>query len=126
MFQTELTPSQVVAQKYNSTAQTYSNIPGAVITNTTLNGKHALQLTYTITDGGPLDEDGAINGVIVDPVGLAQINSTATSAATAPSTGYGEPGSKTPIITTSLSVGTLVIGAALRNAARRPKNAKRK
>lgn len=126
IFQTELTPSQVVAQKYNSSTQAYSDIPSAVITDTTLNGKHALQLTYTVTDGGPLDEDGAINGVIVDPVGLAQINGTATSAATAPSTGYGEPGSKTPILIALLSAGALVIGAALHNADRRPKNAERK
>jgi N-acetylneuraminic acid mutarotase len=118
VFQTDLTPSQVVAQKYNNTSQTYSDIPGAVVTDTTLNGKHALQLTYTITDGGPLDEDGALNGVVVDPVGLAQISHT-SAYATAPSTGYGNPGSKTPVLITALSASALVAGTVLQSAHRR-------
>ncbi|EED36388.1 conserved hypothetical protein [Luminiphilus syltensis NOR5-1B] len=29
-------------------------------------------VSYSMTDGGPLDEDGAVNGVIVDPSGAAQ------------------------------------------------------
>lgn len=120
-YQTELTPSQVVAQKYNSTTQTYSDIPGALITNTTLDGKHALQLTYLLTDGGSLDEDGAINGIIVDPVGLGRISSIVPL--TAPSTGYGEPGGKTPALITALSVGAVAIGAVLRSIYRRGENA---
>ena len=28
-------------------------------------------VSYAITDGGPLDEDGALNGAIVDPVVVA-------------------------------------------------------
>ena len=79
IFQTTLTPSQVIARKYNPNTKTYMNIPGASITQSTLNGNAALNLTYTIADGGPLDEDGSVNGVIVDPVGLAEVVPTATS-----------------------------------------------
>ncbi|MBP9739007.1 LPXTG cell wall anchor domain-containing protein, partial [Candidatus Saccharibacteria bacterium] len=43
---------------------------GAVITETTIEGQHALKVTYTITDNGQLDLDPA-TGKIVDPVGLA-------------------------------------------------------
>ncbi|MFO0955233.1 MAG: choice-of-anchor U domain-containing protein [Candidatus Saccharibacteria bacterium] len=78
-FETDLLPNQVTARKYHSSVQTFSDIPGAVITETTLNGHHALKLTYSITDGGSLDDDGAENGIIVDPVGLA---TTASSTGT--------------------------------------------
>ncbi len=108
-FKTGLTPDQVVARKYNSTTHIYSDIPGAVIADTTLSGEHALRLTYTIADGGPLDEDGEVNGVIIDPVGLAQVNGTA-----APNTGYGKPVSNGPFIVAFLAAGVLAISIALR------------
>lgn len=114
-FQTDLKPNQVVARKYNPTTKVFSDIPGAVITETSLNGKHALNVTYSITDGGPLDEDGVLNGVIVDPVGLAQINSTSV---TAPSTGHGSPASKDPLIIVSISAGAFIIGSAMLLTAR--------
>jgi hypothetical protein len=71
VFQSNLSPSQVAPRKYNASTKTYSFIPGASVTATTLNGSPALLLTYNVTDGGVLDEDGLKNGVIVDPVGLA-------------------------------------------------------
>ncbi len=69
-FVTDLKPDQVIARKYNSTNQTYFNIQNATITQTTHQGKSALQLTYTIEDNGALDLDPA-TGSIKDPVGLA-------------------------------------------------------
>ncbi len=69
-FVTNLKPSQVVARKYNPNTKTYANIEGATITETTYQGLHALAVTYTIVDNGPLDLDPASNK-IVDPVGLA-------------------------------------------------------
>lgn len=82
-FQTDLRPADVVARKYNSITQTYNTISGATITETIVDGQHALQLSYNVTDGGPLDEDGVANGVIVDPVGLG------TLTIGAPNTGIG-------------------------------------
>lgn len=112
-FQTTLTPSQVVARKYNATTKTYTDIPGATITETTLNGQPALNVSYSITDGGPLDEDGVVNGVIVDPVGLAQIAaSSTTNTTTAPNTGYGTPQqSDRPAIFMAIT-GAAMVGAA--------------
>lgn len=72
-FVTDLKPSQAVARKYNPTTQTYFDIPGAVITETTLEGQHALMVTYTITDNGQLDLDPT-SGKIIDPVGLATLS----------------------------------------------------
>lgn len=70
-FQTDLKPNQVTARKYNTATKQYSTVPGATVTETTMNGNHALALSYSITDGGALDQDGSVNGVIVDSVGLA-------------------------------------------------------
>ncbi|HSW79955.1 MAG TPA: choice-of-anchor U domain-containing protein [Candidatus Saccharimonadales bacterium] len=88
-FVTDLKTTDVTARDYNTATGKWITIPGAVITDTTVNGHHALLLTYTITDNGSLDSNPAL-GVVSDPVGLAQ-------TAGAPNTGYGKPTSSTPI-----------------------------
>lgn len=75
-FQTDLAADEVTPRKFNSSTEAYSDIPGTTITETTWGGQPALQLSYTVEDGGDLDEDGEVNGTIVDPVGLATIPST--------------------------------------------------
>jgi sugar lactone lactonase YvrE len=50
---------------------TYSDLPEATKTQITLGGLPTVKVTYNITDGGELDEDGLANGEIVDPIGLA-------------------------------------------------------
>jgi hypothetical protein len=40
-----------------------------------ISGTNPLIATYTVTDGSTLDEDGSLNGIIVDPVGLAVADS---------------------------------------------------
>jgi hypothetical protein len=67
-----LTNTNLVLRKYNPNTQTYVNVPGASVTNTTISGQPVVEATYSITDGGPLDEDSTANGIIVDPVGLAE------------------------------------------------------
>ncbi len=64
-------PSDYIARKYKTNTQTYLDVPGSVITREDYNGKSMLKLTYQITDGGILDQDGAVNGTVIDPVGLA-------------------------------------------------------
>ena len=49
----------------------------------TIDGQSVLKATYSITDGGALDQDGLADGTITDPVGLA------TVAVNAPNTGLG-------------------------------------
>ena len=111
-FQTNLSPSQVAARKYNASTSQYINIPNATITQTTLNGQPALQLSYNVTDGGPLDEDGAANGTIVDPVGVGGDYSTTSTSA--PDTGYGAPGSSRLLGSAASIVGAIMaIGAGL-------------
>lgn len=59
----------------------YSNVPGAVLGTATVGSTQVTTLTYTVTDGGELDDDGLVNGVIVDPAGPAVL------AVTSPDTG---------------------------------------
>lgn len=65
-------PDKVLARKYNPDSNGFTTIAQASKSVTTLGGDSALKITYTIIDGGELDQDGVANGVIVDPVGLAQ------------------------------------------------------
>ena len=77
-FETDLKPNQVTPRKYNPNSKTYTDLPSsanAVVTETTINNKHHLTLTYTLIDNGELDLDPAA-GTISDPVGLAVSNST--------------------------------------------------
>lgn len=50
-----------VTQLWKDTGGTWAQVPGAVISGTTV--------TYQVTDGGALDDDGEANSYIVDPVG---------------------------------------------------------
>lgn len=43
----------------------------ATVQQSSIGGSSALLLSFDITDGGALDNDGVANGVIVDPTGLA-------------------------------------------------------
>ncbi len=82
-FQSDLSPSDVVARKYNATNHTFTTIPGFSVSQTTSDGKPALAISYDITDGGPFDQDGLANGTIVDPAGMAK------AVISAPNTGLG-------------------------------------
>ncbi|RTK95090.1 LamG domain-containing protein [Candidatus Saccharibacteria bacterium] len=67
-----ISPSNLTLRKYNPNTRAYFTIANATITTEIIYGQQALLVTYEIEDGGPLDVDGTVNGVIVDPAGLAQ------------------------------------------------------
>jgi hypothetical protein len=93
--------SGLIMRKYNTNAKTYGTVPGAVFSNVTIGGQQATKVTYSLTDGGSLDEDRLVNGAIVDPAGPAL-----ATAANTPDTGYGAPG-RLDSLTTSLGVITV-------------------
>lgn len=70
-------PSEYVLRKFNDVNDTYRDVPGSTISSQIVGDTPALVSTYSITDGGDLDDDGAANGIIVDPVGLATTQSLA-------------------------------------------------
>ena len=57
----------------------YSRIDSAVFGQATVGSLTVTTVTYTITDGGPLDEDGVANATIVDPVGPAVLANASTT-----------------------------------------------
>lgn len=81
IFVADLKPNEVAVRKYNPASGQYATISNATITETTAGGKHALRVTYTVADNGPLDTDPDA-GEVADPVGLAVL------AATSPDTGF--------------------------------------
>ncbi|MBH2007339.1 hypothetical protein I8H83_01920 [Candidatus Saccharibacteria bacterium] len=108
LFVTDLKPNEVTSMKYIN--GTYSPIANATIEQSTLEGKPALKLTYQLSDGGALDEDGIVNGEIVDPVGLA-VKTTETNVL-APNTGSKRVDNGLPlfgIIATVLLAGVALI-----------------
>ena len=75
--------SNLVVRKYFPSTQTYLTIPGATITPENINGQDVLHVTYRITDGSIFDLDGAANGSITDPAGIAVLAaSTSTPSST--------------------------------------------
>lgn len=106
-FVTNLKPNQVAVRKYNPTTKQYATITGADITETTVGGQHALQVTYTIADNGPLDTDPTV-GEVADPVGLAVLASAPTVSA--PNTGLAHQ-SAGPSIAALLAGVTIAAGS---------------
>ena len=58
-------------RKYNPETGVYTTVEDAVITETTIYGNTVTVVTYELTDGGPLDTDGLVDGQFADPAGLA-------------------------------------------------------
>ena len=69
--------------KFNAQTQTWVNFTNAAAIDGSVDGAALLDLNgdgkierivLTLTDGGPGDEDGLVNGTIVDPGALASVN----------------------------------------------------
>jgi hypothetical protein len=82
----------------------YATVPGATISLTSIGGENVMVVSYQVTDGGLLDDDGNANGVIVDPAGPAL--QTDTNGLGAPNTGLLHLG-------IWLSIGAVVSGGVL-------------
>lgn len=103
--------SGLVLRKYNPNTKTYTTITDATIQQVTIGGLTVAKATYNVTDGGPLDMDGQVNGVIVDPAGLALTSLP-------PSTGHGSLSRPTYIVTTIAGIAAIAAGGvALRRKA---------
>ena len=55
--------------KYNGVTNAYAVVNGVTVGSAIIGGKTVATATFTLVDGGPGDEDGLVNGVIIDPVG---------------------------------------------------------
>lgn len=83
--------SRSALRHFNPGTDTYSTISGATFSAVTINGMPKTAVSYTITEGGPLDPDGTANGFITDPVALVSNLSLSSAIAsgnpTVPNTG---------------------------------------
>lgn len=59
----------------------YQTVDGAAFSRQSIDGRNVLVISYQATDGGALDADGAVNGVIVDPAGPGSLQVTADTQA---------------------------------------------
>ena len=63
----------LVLRKFNPVTGAYTIISDPTLTILTIDGQSVLKATYSITDGGALDQDGIADGTITDPVGLGSL-----------------------------------------------------
>lgn len=71
-------------RKYSSITEQYTTISDATVEFITVEGTNVMRVTYQVTDGSELDDDGEVNGVIVDPAGPAVLSDSNPGA---PNTG---------------------------------------
>jgi hypothetical protein len=64
--------SKLIARKYNAASHSYTTIPGAVLSNITINSQKVLKIVYQIADNSPFDENPTV-GTITDPSGPATL-----------------------------------------------------
>lgn len=72
----------------------YQTVSAATMSRETIDGRDVLVVAYDVVDGGELDEDGEVNGVVVDPAGPAQ------AVPGAPNTGFLREGSNGFVVAT--------------------------
>jgi hypothetical protein len=70
-FYYDIDSEGLVLRKHNPNTNTFFDINGATLTETTIHGRPVTVATFIITDGGELDMDGEINGEFSDPAGVA-------------------------------------------------------
>jgi uncharacterized repeat protein (TIGR02543 family) len=80
----------------------FKTVPGATLTTAIMGGEQVLVASYQVSDGGVLDSDGTVNGVIVDPAGPA----VAASAGSLTNTGI-------QLWHTAITAAILAAGAAI-------------
>ena len=88
----------------------YQTVSVANISTQTIGGRSVLVVSYQVTDGGPLDDDGTANGTIIDPAGPAVFSpgsSSSSSAAGVPNTGLGHINIAAYVI--ALGIGLLLL-----------------
>jgi hypothetical protein len=80
LFYYDISFDGLSVRKFNPNTNQYFDIPGATLTQQTINGSNVVVATYQITDGGNLDMDSEANGEIVDPAGVATLTATSNNA----------------------------------------------
>lgn len=73
-----------VPRKFTAYNGVYQTLAGAAVEDVTIGGQAVVKVTYSLVDGGQLDNDQEANGEIVDPAGLALVSVSGSLPATGP------------------------------------------
>jgi LPXTG-motif cell wall-anchored protein len=87
IFETDMQPEGLSARLFNPDTNTFSDIAGASITQTTIDGNPALSLSYQVEDGGQYDQDNTVNGIVENTSGMVLGVSTTSSGGNLANTG---------------------------------------
>jgi hypothetical protein len=93
---------------YNTNTSSYSIISGAAFSTVVIGGNTETEVTYSLTDGGPYDLSSTANGLVEDPVLIAD-----PVAPAAPSTGFGTPTGTSLIASILITSSIIAIGGGL-------------
>jgi hypothetical protein len=99
------TASDFILRKFANGA--YQTVDGATFTTQTIGGRTVLVVSYEVIDGGSLDADGIVNGIVVDPAGPAQ------TVPGAPNTGIGPRVFSSIILVAGAGIVSAIFGAAI-------------
>ena len=78
---TDISAEGLSVRKYRADSPThFIPVTEATLVNDVVGGQDVLVMDHPPEDGGALDDDGIANGVIVDPVGIASVKVSSTSA----------------------------------------------
>ncbi|MFN8015587.1 MAG: choice-of-anchor U domain-containing protein [Acidimicrobiia bacterium] len=78
---TDTSAQGMSVRKYRPNAsQHFLAVDNGEVTNSTIGSQDVLVMTYSLTDGSSLDDDGEVNGVIVDPIGIATVKVSSTTS----------------------------------------------
>lgn len=101
----DTTASDFILRKFANGA--YQTVDGATFTTQTIGGRTALVVSYEVVDGGLLDADGTVNGIVVDPAGPAQ------TVPGAPNTGIGPRGFSSILLVALAGIISAISGTAI-------------
>lgn len=94
IFTNDYVDSMTVRKYRPNEPEHFFEVPGSSVLSGTIGSEPVVILSYSIQDGGSMDDDGLENGVIVDPVGLATVR-TSSSNISNPSPGDSSGSSST-------------------------------
>lgn len=118
VFYYDVSQADALARKYDPRTEAYALIEDATIATQNIGSHIVTTISYQVTDGESLDVDGEVNGVIVDPVGLAALTTSSSDpdsrpgAATSRETGRLAKSGTNALLTYGMTV-VLIIASTL-------------
>ena len=97
-------------RKYDANSHTYFTLTDTTQQSATIGGQTAIKAAFTITDGSNRDMNGATDGIIVDPAGLAVVLPSSGAGTPTTSGGLADTGQNVAILG---SVAVLLLASGL-------------